>query len=421
MSAEMSQRVRTDTEPLDQFFSSTDIDEARSRLENLKDWPSAEADIEYCATRIAESVRLPLSWAIPASFWVLAADIFRRADMHADCRKALSRGLHGIESDLSPEETSVGFRTLGLLEASENNWREAVTAWEDSLRYIIYDDAAEMALRKSLAEGYEALGVVERAELHYQEALKLAAGSGAGQAECELLCELGHHYAALDFDDQATFYFLEAKERARDEGFRSGEAAAEVGYGTLCLESGDRPAAERAISSALDIARELEDPLMQVTCLERIAEIQRAAGDFDDAQASLERAVFLAKGGGSAAALAGLYHMLAMLHEERGRTSLALTTYEKALSERRRAGDQAGVGATLTNLGALYHRMGNTDTAKEFYREALLAFNVSGRDRRELAIVLENLRRLEPDSDPSIKSYAPVEERHGLDRRHRPN
>ncbi len=45
-------------------------------------------------------------------------------------------------------------------------------------------------------------------------------------------------------------------------------------------------------------------------------------------------------------------------HGSAGKTTLAITAYEKALEERRQADDPSGLGATLNNLGALYHAEG---------------------------------------------------------------
>jgi tetratricopeptide (TPR) repeat protein len=107
--------------------------------------------------------------------------------------------------------------------------------------------------------------------------------------------------------------------------------------------------------------------------------------------------------------------MMAMLHESTGKLALALSTYERALEARRAADDPAGLGATLNNLGSLYLEMGEIAVAQSLFREALLAFNRCGRDRREVEIVLENLRILQ--RRPREESPQRVsEERFHLDR-----
>jgi tetratricopeptide (TPR) repeat protein len=142
-------------------------------------------------------------------------------------------------------------------------------------------------------------------------------------------------------------------------------------------------------------ARDAGDQLLQVHGLERLAELERRRGATEAERVALEEAIFLAKGSGSNAALAGLYHMLALHHEAGDHPGLALGAYERASDERRAAGDAAGLGATLNNLASLHVRLGDLDAARAHYREALLAFNDCTGERPEREIVLENLHRLE--------------------------
>jgi len=351
---------------------------------------------------------------LPAIFWLFAADVYFRADQPDECRNALLEAFNRDLDMLEPIDLARGYQVWGLLEASENNWETAVSAWSECLTLLPPESDREIQLLKRLGEGWEALGVADRAHAIFYEALKLAALKGAVEDECEVLCLLGrHHHDHKSFDEAAT-YFLYAVRRAQEERYRPGEAAGEVGYGGLCLEMGELDVAEEALNRGLERARSLGDPLLQIHALERLAELEETCDRPESARSALEEAIFLSKGCGAGTAQACLHHRLAMLHEGQSRISLAMGAYEKALTERRRAGDPAGLGATLNNLGSLYERMGDGETASRFYRESLLAFGEAGHERREIEVVLENLRRL--GSIPrNGESEAPQGSRSGTD------
>jgi tetratricopeptide (TPR) repeat protein len=147
------------------------------------------------------------------------------------------------------------------------------------------------------------------------------------------------------------------------------------------------------------MSRELDDALQQLTALSLLAEVRSRRGDHAGAWSSLEEAVFLAKGSNAQAALASLYHAMGILHEAAGKEAQALTAYERALHERRQAGDGPGLAITLNNMAALHHRGGDPEQAKKIYREALLALGDTHRERPERGIILDNLRRVDEAPD----------------------
>jgi len=325
--------------------------------------------------------------------WFFAADVYLQAGAPEACRFALERGF--AAPDRRPGSEADGFYTLGWLEAACARWPEAAAAWERTMSIVSGDLKRELVVRRALGEAWEAVGQPDRASFELGEALKIAAQLGAVTEEVEILCLLGRQ--ALDGDrmDDAARYYRIALERSREEGLRSGEMQGEIGYGAVCSALGELADAEAHFVLGLEAAREEPaDALQQLAALSGLADVRAHRGDFSGAWSALEEAVFLAKGTEALPAVASLYHAMGALHEAAGKDALALAAYERALAERREAGDAAGLAITLNNLGALHHRNGEIELAKRHYREALVAFGSEEAQRPERRVILDNLRFL---------------------------
>lgn len=392
---ELSGRVVAEAEGhLIALLDPSDIAHSRDHIEAFASSVAVAEAPETMARILLEPMRTGRCEHLPARFWFVVADIFHRTDRHADCRAALSRAFErATNEDL--DDCARGYFLLGHLDASQHDWRRAVASWEACLRLLPPEQEIEQRVLGLLGAGWEALGCPDRASGCFVEALKLAAGRGRVAEECEALFQLGRHAWDRGWTDQALVYFNQARQRAHEEGYPEGEAAAEIGVSALYREVGELGPARDSIERGLAKARDGGDRLLQATALEHRAEIQLRTGDVESARSSLEEAIFLANGANAHALLAALYHMLAMLHERSGRKTLALGTYEKALRERRRAGDAAGLGATLNNVAALHVELGDPAAARRCYREALVAFAESGHDRKETSIVIENITKLD--------------------------
>lgn len=332
---------------------------------------------------------------LPVELWLFAAHVFFLAGDPKACRTLLDQAFSEDLEGVNPTDVADGHITLGMLEARHDRWEQAVVAWEEAVKLLPPNSPHEPRLRKLLGQGWEALGAGDRAMANLQEALKSAARTDSLETECEMLSLLGDHCRTRNLMDQAASYYLMGIDRARDGGHPLGESAAQLGYGDLCLELGELEEARRALAGGLSAARDAEDRLLQAVALLRLSELARREGRYDDARAKVEEGIFVAKGSATPVALASLHHQLGLVHESAGRTTLAITAYEKAADERRLADDPGGLGATLNNLGALYHTAGDVDAARSCYREAIVAFNDAGPNRREAAVVVENLRRLD--------------------------
>jgi tetratricopeptide (TPR) repeat protein len=81
---------------------------------------------------------------------------------------------------------------------------------------------------------------------------------------------------------------------------------------------------------------------------------------------------------------------IGIILQKKGNIKAAQETLEEAQKRFRQVGDQNGLGASLTNLGGLYHAQGELVAATELYSEALEIFRKTSRKENEYAI-LNNL------------------------------
>ncbi|MCC7466974.1 MAG: tetratricopeptide repeat protein [Saprospiraceae bacterium] len=71
---------------------------------------------------------------------------------------------------------------------------------------------------------------------------------------------------------------------------------------------------------------------------------------------------------------ANAWNGMGVLEELRGKDSLAIAYYQKALKLRQELGDQNAIGRSLTNLGNAYETKGDLTKAIQYYRESLSVF-----------------------------------------------
>jgi tetratricopeptide (TPR) repeat protein len=378
---------------LDGLLHCGPADELAQRLTIVADTSPFADQPGAAATLLAEWIR-GHETRVPSALWIFASEVFLRAGRRDEARWALGRSLDARDPR-ALDLASRALASLARLDAMEGRWDQAAEAWEEALRLQPANAGEELSIRKGLAEACEVLGEPDMAVAHLGEGLRLAATSGRVSEELDLLSRLGHHMLVTGRLDPAGGYFQQVVVRSHEEGHRGGEAAGEIGLGAVCLELAEFDDAAHHLRRGVAAARDAGDQLLQVHGLERLAELERRRGATEAERVALEEAIFLAKGSGSNAALAGLYHMLALHHEAGDHPGLALGAYERASDERRAAGDAAGLGATLNNLASLHVRLGDLDAARAHYREALLAFNDCTGERPEREIVLENLHRLD--------------------------
>ncbi len=134
--------------------------------------------------------------------------------------------------------------------------------------------------------------------------------------------------------------------------------------------SADPPSAIGVVRDALEHFTELRDDLARAQALNQLGCIQRDCGNFDEAGAALSAARDLRVGLGDRRGELLTEINIALLHAMGGDIHRGLTDARRCLSVFESAGDQVGMGATLTVLGAVELVSGQSRAAREMYARA---------------------------------------------------
>ena len=116
-------------------------------------------------------------------------------------------------------------------------------------------------------------------------------------------------------------------------------------------------------------------------------------GRYDEASASLEQSIAIAREAGNGPALASANQNLGLIHLHRGENLDALEHFSQALAELEKAGNTHGVAVVLGNMGNAYLSLRDLEAALDCYRRALQRHRQNGY-LRGVAIQLNNLASL---------------------------
>jgi predicted ATPase len=126
--------------------------------------------------------------------------------------------------------------------------------------------------------------------------------------------------------------------------------------------------AERALETALRIARERRDAAGERNALRSIALLRTYEGRHEEALENIERVLALARAAGDMRAEAGDLATLANILRAMGRLDRALAVLESALERTSAADNPVRYGALLNVIGTVYRDRGDYDTALEYFR-----------------------------------------------------
>ena len=203
-----------------------------------------------------------------------------------------------------------------------------------------------------------------------QEALSAARSAGNRDREARALLDLGLGYASVGLTVEATTSFEEAAELAHELGDSTMLAKALANAGSQLHQSGQN-------AEALDLSRRavaefqvLGDRTAQLRTLANCAVIERSLGQPEPALATVSTALGLAKELDDRALFTGLLGIQGDLLTELGRSAEARAARQQAVQAARRYGDDGSVGFQLERLGELQLLDGLFDDALRSYFEA---------------------------------------------------
>jgi DNA-binding SARP family transcriptional activator/tetratricopeptide (TPR) repeat protein len=221
--------------------------------------------------------------------------------------------------------------------------------------------------------------------------VRLAAASGLDPQAWQLawavanfLYRQGHWQDFVAIQEVA----LDAAGRA---GNRSRQAAAERFLGYALARMGRYEEAYEHLRAALDLHRDLDDPVGHAHSYSAISEAYfEPAGRYAEALDHSEQALDLYRLAGNRPGEASALDFIGWVQGRAGDYGSALVSCEKALTLHQELGNRQGEAATWHGLGYAHHHLGDHARAIDCYRHALALFRDLG-DRYFEADVLANL------------------------------
>ncbi len=145
---------------------------------------------------------------------------------------------------------------------------------------------------------------------------------------------------------------------------------------------GDAEAARRGGTTALELARSVDDPFAMALAHNTLGVMARTDGSLDEAVEQLECARQLTERLDDPAACVAALNNLALTYADRGERSRALELAKTALARCRRQGDRHHEAALLNNLADLLRAAGRDDEARAHVAEAVTLFADIGHPER---------------------------------------
>lgn len=171
--------------------------------------------------------------------------------------------------------------------------------------------------------------------------------------------------------DQAMTLHDAAVKAARQSGDQRGEADALIGLGDIQRLAGDLDDAAASFVQALDLHRDFDDGLGQAGALSSLGVVQRVAGDYPAAIASQEQALELFGDHDDLVGEADALNELGVVRYQTGNYPAAAASLSRALERYRELGNRLGEGDALNYLALLHQLTGDYPAATASAADAL--------------------------------------------------
>ncbi len=246
---------------------------------------------------------------------------------------------------------------------------------------ILYQNAAEAARRSGdgnaeadvladLGDIASATGDYTAARANYERSLELSISLDNPLGEAGAL----HHLATIEYltgdFSSAMMRFARALQLYRKLGSQQGEANALREMGSVHRQEGNFREANTSLSQALALDRDV-DPVSEANDLTQLGAVQEATGDYQAAIASFTRALNLCGAVGNRLGQANALNRLGIAYYYRGDFPNAAASQERALELYRDLGSGLGEANSLNCLGTVQRAAGNYDQAAASLAAAL--------------------------------------------------
>jgi CHAT domain-containing protein/tetratricopeptide (TPR) repeat protein len=322
----------------------------------------------------------------PRSDGQRARDAFRQAR-----ELAVGREVDVAEAHLRFDR---GVRAAGRedLDASAGEFRLALAAarrsGERRMEARCLNALGNLALRRD---------ELRQAEVFYQDALKVARGTGDSIVPVLAHRGLGDALFPLGRTTESLRHFEEALVLARRAGNRRQIEGILNATGTVYLELADYGQALQYFQEALRTGT--DDRTEIAYALNNIGIVHAKQGNPGLGLKFWQRALRIAEEEGDDYARMRLFNNLGLFYQGEGRNDLALRDFTRALRLAEAMGDKDAMAGHWRNLGSVHEALGGFSEARQAYRKSLkLAESIS--DPGLAAQALAALARLDLDGEP---------------------
>jgi tetratricopeptide (TPR) repeat protein/transcriptional regulator with XRE-family HTH domain len=357
------------------------VAEARRDLEGLYDHYllTETARGRYCFHDLIREQARALAAARPAAerdaaagrlldYYLQAA---RDADRHLSPRPPGGTAPAGGQPSIRPVTSR--HEALAWLNAERLNLHAAVSYAAASGR-----PGHAAGIPAAMQEFWRSQGHWDQALTLHHAALRAARDAGNQIAEARALTDLGDMQFLTDDYPAAQAALSRALQICQGAGDRPGQARALASLAAAQHAAGNTPAALASVTRALTLYQSLGDTLGEAGVMTGLGAIQQAAGDNAAAAASLTRALDLYAEAGSPLGQASALTELGALHAATAARGDAAADLQQALGLYRQLGDRLGEAHALTSLGAVQYATGDTQAAEASHTRALQLYRDLG-------------------------------------------
>lgn len=267
------------------------------------------------------------------------------------------------------------------------------------------NEIQQIELLTSVANLYSDMGRLDRSNESYREALEIAVRSQSSQHQISIRMNIALNLASeLRYGEAVKELDIVSRLLETDpEPIHSAELLRNRGQ--IYLDTGELDHARDDFLAFLQAAKELKDPVLEMTAMVRIGYLYLELGAFDRGLAFTDSTLVMAERLDAASILNDAHSLAAQLEQGRGNYSAALEHWEIALERASAAGaetralhDEIGI-ATVTAL------MGESEKARGLFRSLLSRIREAGLGQYESHVFMGIAHTFEESDPDSAREY----------------
>ena len=212
------------------------------------------------------------------------------------------------------------------------------------------------------------------------DSLRRLLNSKQNKERADLLFTLSKAYW-YSHRDTALIYASEAMQISRNIAYARGIAEAYRHLGVINMYSSKSEIAEPQLDTALRLFQNLKDTLGMAATYNNIGQIKkRYLGKYQESILAFEAAIFLFQKLGNFEGMGSALNYLGLAYQQQGNFQKAIECLLQGMEVRKKIGDIQGAMFSLTRVGDMYHSLEQTETALNYYLEALDYANKNNRE-----------------------------------------